>query len=79
VQLVEAAGEETPAVLGKARFADVPCHGVLMYLDDPVPMVAALAELVDDGGVVSVAAKNVKLLAVRLALEGNWRQALGPC
>jgi hypothetical protein len=50
-----------------------------MYLDDPVPMVAALAELVDDGGVVSVAAKNVKLLAVRLALEGNWRQALGPC
>jgi SAM-dependent methyltransferase len=74
--LVEAAGEDAPTALGGRRFAGVLCHGVLMYLDDPVPLVAALAQLADDGGVVSIVAKNQRSLAVRPALDGRWAEAL---
>src|ERR687898_214172 len=41
-QLVEAPGEDAPAALDGARFGAVLCHGVLMYLDDPEPLVDAL-------------------------------------
>ncbi len=47
-----------------------------MYLDDPEPLVAVLADLAADGGVVSIAAKNAATLAVRPALAGDWKQAL---
>lgn len=52
------------------------CHGVLMYLEDPIPMIDALSALTDDHGTVSIVAKNVDVLAVRPALEGDWATAL---
>jgi len=76
VTLVEASGQDAPRVLAGRRFAGVLCHGVVMYLDDPAPLVAALAELADDGGIVSIAAKNRDCLAVRPALDGRWAEAL---
>ena len=76
VSLVQAPGEEGPALLGTGRFAGVLCHGVLMYLDDPEPVVASLAGLAREGGVVSIAAKNATNLAVRPALAGDWKAAL---
>src|SRR5579884_4497142 len=76
VSLVEAAGEQAQALLGAGRFAGVLCHGVLMYLDDPDPLVASLAGLARTGGVVSIAAKNAANLAVRPALAGDWKAAL---
>lgn len=76
VTLVQAGGEFAPNALRGRRFAGVLCHGVLMYLDDPTALVAALAELADDGGVVSIAAKNQRCLAVRPALAGRWAEAL---
>ena len=76
VQLVEGPGEEAVSVLGRGRFAGVLCHGVLLYLDDPAPMVEALAELAEDGGVVSIVAKNAKTMAIRPALQGDWKTAL---
>lgn len=76
VQLVEAAGEEAPGLLGGSRFAGVLCHGVLMYLDDPAPLVGVLAALAAPGAVVSIAAKNRASLAVRPALAGDWKAAL---
>ncbi|MEO7573071.1 MAG: methyltransferase [Acidimicrobiales bacterium] len=76
VTLVQATGEEAPAALGGARFGAVLCHGVLMYLDDPTPLVGALCELTDTGGLVSIVAKNVEVLASRPALDGDWAAAL---
>jgi SAM-dependent methyltransferase len=76
ITLVEACGEEAPSRLGGQRFAAVLCHGVIMYLDDPSPMIAALSVLADSGAVVSIVAKNVDVLAVRPALEGHWVEAL---
>jgi S-adenosylmethionine-dependent methyltransferase len=59
VRLVEAAGEDTPAVLDGERLGGVLCHGVLMYVDDPGPLVDALCAVAGPGGIVSIVAKNV--------------------
>jgi SAM-dependent methyltransferase len=76
VRLVHAAGEDAREALGGARFGAVLCHGVLMYLDDPVPIVDALCDLTADGGLLSIVAKNVEVLAIRPAHEGDWAGAL---
>ena len=76
VRLVHAAGEDAPRVLGGDVFDAVLCHGVLMYLDDPGPLVEALCELTAPGGVVSVVAKNTEVMALRPALEGDWAAAI---
>lgn len=75
VRLVEAGGEEAPEALDE-RFAAVLNHGVLPYLDDPGPMLAALCALAEPGGVVSMIAKNLDTLAVRPAQQGDWAAAL---
>lgn len=76
IQLVQATAEQSPEVLGRAGFAGVLCHGVIMYVDDPRSFVAALAGLARPGAVVSLVAKNADTLAVRPALEGDWTTAL---
>lgn len=76
VRLVEADGERAALLLGEARFDGVLCHGVLPYLDDPVPLVEALCRLTRPGGIVSLVAKNRRTLAMRPAIEGDWSAAL---
>jgi SAM-dependent methyltransferase len=76
VRLIEATAEDARRAVGDERFASVLCHEVIMYFEDPRPLVAALAELVRPGGIVSVLAKNARALAVRPALEGRWADAL---
>lgn len=76
VRLVQSTGEAAAGKLGGQRFDVVLCHGVVMYLDDPGPMLDALVGLSTPGGVVSIVAKNVEALAVRPALEGEWATAL---
>lgn len=76
VRLVEAKGEDAPGLLGGAVFDTVLCHGVLMYVDDPEPLVQALCELAAPAGVVSIVAKNVEVMALRHAHEGDWARAI---
>jgi S-adenosylmethionine-dependent methyltransferase len=76
VRLVEAAGEDAPGALGGAVFDAVLCHGVLMYLDDPEPLVDSLCRLTGHAGVVSIVAKNVEVMALRHAHEGDWAAAI---
>lgn len=76
VRLVEGLGERADEVLDGDTFDAALCHGVLMYLDDPRPMICALATLTRPGGVVSILAKNASALAVRPALERRYRDAL---
>lgn len=76
VQLVQATGEDAPAALGGAVFDAVLCHGVLMYLDDPEPLIDSLCRLVAPGGVISIVAKNVEVMALRHAHEGDWPAAI---
>ena len=76
VQLVEAAGEDAPEALGGATFDAVLCHGVLMYLDEPEPLVHSLCQLAGPAGLVSIVAKNVEVMALRHAQEGDWAAAI---
>jgi S-adenosylmethionine-dependent methyltransferase len=76
VELVRSSGTEAVDLLGAGRFAGVLCHGVIPYLPDPGPVLAAVCALARPGGVVSVLAKNAATMAMRPAYEGRWRDAL---
>ena len=76
LHLVRAEGHTAPALLGERRYDGVLCHGVLLYLDDPEPMVAALCALVRPGGVVSIVTKNARTLAMRPGRRGDWKRAM---
>ncbi len=76
VRLVESRGEDAPAAVDREQFGAVLCHGVVMYLEDPLPMIDALCALTAERGIVSIVAKNVDVLAVRPALDGDWATAL---
>lgn len=76
VDLVRASGTEAVDLLGAGRFAGVLCHGVISYLPDPEPLLAALCALARPGGLVSILAKNAATMAVRPAHEERWRDAL---
>ena len=76
VRLLEGAGESAAEVTGGRRFSVVLCHGVLMYLDAPEPLLTSLCRCVEPGGVVSVMALNAATMAVRPALERRWADAL---
>jgi SAM-dependent methyltransferase len=72
VRLVNSTGEHAPEALDGATFDSVLCHGVLMYLDDPQPLLKSLCELTAPGGIVSIVAKNAEVMALRPAHEGDW-------
>ncbi len=76
VHLFQASAQEAPDLFGRACFAGVLCHGVIMYVDQPRPFVAALSALARSDGIISLVAKSADVLAVRPALEGNWTGAL---
>jgi SAM-dependent methyltransferase len=76
IRLVEADGRDAGEATGGERFSAVLCHGVLMYLDDPGPVLDALCRCVEPGGMVSIMALNATTLAVRPALERRWADAL---
>jgi SAM-dependent methyltransferase len=69
-------GRETGRHFGPACFDVVLCHGVLMYVPDPEPMLAALARVLTPGGLLSLLVRNGDALALRPALLGDWPAAL---
>jgi len=76
IHLLRATGEEAPAATGGHAFDAVLCHGVLMYVDDPAPLVSALCRCLVPGGLLSVMALNAATLAVLPALQHRWTDAL---
>ncbi len=75
VQLVIGRGEDAASTVG-GGFDVVCCHGVLMYLDDPGPLLRALVAAVRPRGIVSVLTKNAAAMAMRPGMEGRWADAL---
>lgn len=76
VRLIQGAGEQAETATDGQQFAAVLCHGVLMYLERPEPLLRALCRRAQPGGVVSVMTLNAKTLAIRPALDGRWADAL---
>ncbi|TPG12354.1 class I SAM-dependent methyltransferase [Sphingomonas oligophenolica] len=51
------------------------CHSVLMYEDDPAPLIGTAVALARRGGLVSIAAVSPAAIAMRPGLAGRWREA----
>ncbi|MFH8367349.1 class I SAM-dependent methyltransferase [Streptomyces sp. NPDC018031] len=76
VRLVEADGRDTGAHFPPGAFDVVLCHGVLMYVPEPAPMLAGLARVLAPGGLLSLLVRNADALALRPGLAGDWDAAL---
>lgn len=75
IQLVRADGEHAAGLAG-TDFDLACCHSVLMYLDDPGPMLATLVKLVRHRGLLSILSLNRDAIAMRSGLQRKWTDAL---
>ncbi|MDQ3760143.1 MAG: methyltransferase domain-containing protein [Actinomycetota bacterium] len=75
IRLVRGAGEAAPDLV-PGPFDLVLCHGVLMYLDDITPMLAALSAVASNGACMSLLVRNGLAPAMRDGLRGDWSAAL---
>ncbi|MFI1329680.1 class I SAM-dependent methyltransferase [Streptomyces sp. NPDC020845] len=76
MRLIEGDGRDTGAHFLPGAFDIVLCHGVLMYVPEPDPMLAALARVLAPGGLLSLLVRNAGALALRPGLSGDWATAL---
>ncbi|NUP15316.1 MAG: methyltransferase domain-containing protein [Streptomyces sp.] len=76
VRLVQSDGRDTGVHFLPGSFDVVLCHGVLMYIKEPDPMLAGLARMLAPGGLLSLLVRNADALAMRPGLGGDWAGAL---
>ncbi|AWW42679.1 MULTISPECIES: class I SAM-dependent methyltransferase [Streptomyces] len=76
VRLIEGDGRDTGVHFLPGSFDVVLCHGVLMYVDDPDPLLAGLARMLAPGGLLSLLVRNADALAMRPGLSGDWQTTL---
>ncbi|HKS51764.1 MAG TPA: methyltransferase domain-containing protein [Pseudonocardiaceae bacterium] len=75
VRLVQGPGEAAVDLV-PGPFDLVLCHGVLMYLDDIGPMLAALSAVAGEHAGLSLLVRNGLALAMRDGLRGDYPAAL---
>ncbi|WP_438801980.1 class I SAM-dependent methyltransferase [Actinospica durhamensis] len=70
-------GEVTEAAdrFGPGAFDVVLCHGVLMYLADPGPLLDSVARVLVPGGLLSLLVRNGDATALRPGFAGDWTVA----
>ncbi|MFE9496091.1 class I SAM-dependent methyltransferase [Streptomyces collinus] len=76
VRLVQGDGRDAGVHFLPGSFDVVLCHGVLMYVEEPDPLVAGLARMLAPGGLLSLLVRNGDALAMRPGLSGDWAGAL---
>ncbi|MFC8195999.1 class I SAM-dependent methyltransferase [Streptomyces sp. NPDC057298] len=76
VRLVESDGRDTGVHFLPGSFDVVLCHGVLMYVEEPDPLLAGLARMLAPGGLLSLLVRNADALAMRPGLAGDWAGTL---
>ncbi|MEU0119419.1 methyltransferase domain-containing protein [Streptomyces bobili] len=76
VHLVHGEGQQAAALLGKSAFDLACCHSVILYEEDPAPLMKNLVELVIPGGLASVISVNPEAAAMRSGLQGRWRDVV---
>ncbi|MYR43928.1 class I SAM-dependent methyltransferase [Streptomyces sp. SID5910] len=76
MRIVEGDGRDTGVHFLPGSFDVVLCHGVLMYVEEPDPLLAGLARMLAPGGLLSLLVRNGDALAMRPGLGGDWAGAL---
>jgi SAM-dependent methyltransferase len=77
VRIVEGDGRDTGVHFLPGSFDVVLCHGVLMYVEEPDPLLAGLARMLAPGGLLSLLVRNGDALAMRPGLSCDWASAVG--
>jgi S-adenosylmethionine-dependent methyltransferase len=68
--------EETAASSLDGEFDAACSHSVLMYLENPLPMIRNMVGLLRKGGLASVLCVNPLSSAMRSGLQGRWEDAV---
>jgi S-adenosylmethionine-dependent methyltransferase len=76
IRLHRGRADDLPHLLAPHSYDVVLCHGVLMYVEDPAPVVEMLAGMAAPGGVASILARNQAGIAFRAGYRGRWDEAL---
>ncbi|MEU3321931.1 methyltransferase domain-containing protein [Streptomyces sp. NPDC006785] len=76
VRLIEGDVRDTGVHFLPGSFDVVLCHGVLMYVEEPDPMLAGLARMLAPGGLLSLLVRNADALAMRPGIAGDFGAAL---
>ncbi|MGX4692627.1 class I SAM-dependent methyltransferase [Streptomyces sp. JNUCC 63] len=76
MRIVEGDGRDTGVHFLPGSFDVVLCHGVLMYVEEPDPLLAGLARMLAPGGLLSLLVRNGDALALRPGLSGDWATTL---
>jgi len=77
MRIIEGDGRDTGVHFLPGSFDVVLCHGVLMYVEEPDPLLAGLARMLAPGGLLSLLVRNGDALAMRPGLTADWADALG--
>jgi SAM-dependent methyltransferase len=72
VRLVQGEAEAITGLFAPSSFDVVLCQGVLMYFQDPGPLLDAIAQVAAPDGIVSLLVRNGDALAMRPGLLGDW-------
>ncbi|MFI6480621.1 class I SAM-dependent methyltransferase [Nonomuraea sp. NPDC050663] len=75
VTTVQGDAGELAGLVEAGGFDVVLCHGVLMYFDDPGPLIEAMAGALRPGGLLSLLVRNGDALAMRPGLLHDWGAA----
>ncbi|MEV6960458.1 methyltransferase domain-containing protein [Streptomyces sp. NPDC051207] len=76
MRIIEGDGRDTGVHFRPGSFDVVLCHGVLMRAEEPDPLLAGLARMLAQGGLLSLLVCNGDALAMRPGLSGDWAGAL---
>ncbi|MBD0419989.1 methyltransferase domain-containing protein [Streptomyces sp. NPDC052309] len=76
MRIIEGDGRDTGVHFLPGSFDVVLCHGVLMHVEEPDPLLAGLARMLAPGGLLSLLVRNGDALAMRPGLHGEWAAAL---
>ncbi|WP_244501056.1 class I SAM-dependent methyltransferase [Streptomyces sp. TP-A0874] len=76
VHLVAGDCPDTGAHFPPGSFDVVLCHGALIPLPQPDPLLAGLARVLAPGGLLSLLVRNADALAMRPGRAGDWTAAL---
>ncbi|MFI9647598.1 class I SAM-dependent methyltransferase [Streptomyces sp. NPDC052040] len=76
MRIIEGDGRDTGVHFLPGSFDVVLCHGVLMHVDEPDPLLAGLARMLAPGGLLSLLVRNGDAPAMRPGLSGDWDTAL---
>ncbi|MDT0430245.1 MULTISPECIES: class I SAM-dependent methyltransferase [Streptomyces] len=76
MRIIQGDGRDTGVHFLPGSFDVVLCHGVLMYVPEPDPMLAGLARMLAPGGLLSLLVRNADALAMRPGTAGDFEGAL---